>query len=67
MHVPPGMMHHQHFNPSDGETKELRFEFGIRYWMEDQWSGYTSVEDAAEKSRIEEEGHEGHGHHASHS
>ena len=44
VHVPPGMMHHQHFNPSDGESRELRFEFGIRYWLVDQWKGYTTID-----------------------
>ncbi len=44
VHVPPGMMHHQHFNPTDGETKELRFEFGIRYWFTDQWKGYLTID-----------------------
>jgi quercetin dioxygenase-like cupin family protein len=44
VHIPPGMMHHQHFNPSDSDTKELRFEFGIRYWVVDQWKGYTTVD-----------------------
>ena len=44
VHVPPGMMHHQHFNPSDGETRELRFEFGIRYWFTDQWKGYLTID-----------------------
>lgn len=44
VHVPPGMMHHQHFNPTDAETKELRFEFGIRYWFVDQWKGYLTID-----------------------
>ncbi len=44
VHVPPGMMHHQHFNPSDSDTKELRFEYGIRYWVVEQWKGYTTVD-----------------------
>jgi len=44
VHVPPGMMHHQHFNPNDTDMKELRFEFGIRYWLADQWKGYTTVD-----------------------
>jgi quercetin dioxygenase-like cupin family protein len=44
VHVPPGMMHHQHFNPYDTEMKELRFEFGIRYWFVDQWRGYTTID-----------------------
>lgn len=44
VHVPPGMLHHQHFNPTDNPTKELRFEFGIRYWMAGQWQGYSTVD-----------------------
>jgi len=44
VHVPPGMMHHQHFNPYDRDMKELRFEFGVRYWLVDQWKGYTTVD-----------------------
>lgn len=44
VHVPPGMMHHQHFNPTDKDMKELRFEYGIRYWLADQWRGYTTVD-----------------------
>ena len=44
VHIPPGMMHHQHFNPSDSDTKELRFEYGIRYWVVEQWKGYTTVD-----------------------
>ena len=44
VHVPPGMLHHQHFNPYDSEMRELRFEFGIRYWFVDQWRGYTTVD-----------------------
>lgn len=42
--IPPGMMHHQHFNPNDTDMKELRFEFGIRYWLADQWKGYTTID-----------------------
>lgn len=44
VHVPPGMMHHQHFNPTDDETRELRFEFGLRYWFTDQWKGYQTID-----------------------
>jgi uncharacterized cupin superfamily protein len=43
VHVPPGMLHHQHFNPSDRVTKELRFFFGIRGWFEQQWKGYDTI------------------------
>ena len=41
---PPGMMHHQRFNPGDGETRELRFECGIRYWLVDRWKGYATID-----------------------
>lgn len=44
VHVPPGMMHHQHFNSTDHDMKELRFEYGIRYWIVDQWKGYTTID-----------------------
>ena len=44
VHVPPGMLHHQHFNPYDKDMKELRFEFGVRYWFVDQWKGYVTVD-----------------------
>lgn len=54
VHVPPGMMHHQHFNPSEGETKELRFEFGIRYWVVDQWKGYTTIDRHMKATSLDE-------------
>jgi quercetin dioxygenase-like cupin family protein len=54
VHVPPGMMHHQHFNPTDEETKELRFEFGIRYWVVDQWDGYQTIDRQLRPSRLDE-------------
>jgi mannose-6-phosphate isomerase-like protein (cupin superfamily) len=54
VHVPPGMLHHQHFNPSDEETRELRFEFGIRYWFVDQWQGYTTVDRDLKPTRLDE-------------
>lgn len=54
VHVPPDMMHHQHFNPTDGETRELRFEFGIRYWMVDQWRGYTTVDRHMKATHLDE-------------
>lgn len=54
VHVPPGMMHHQHFNPTDSETRELRFEFGIRYWFVGQWRGFETVEGHRHASKLEE-------------
>jgi len=54
VHVPPGMMHHQHFNPNDTDMKELRFEFGVRYWMVDQWRGYTTIDRHMKAMHLEE-------------
>ncbi len=54
VHVPPGMMHHQHFNPTDKDMKELRFEFGIRYWMVDQWKGYITIDRHMKATQLEE-------------
>ncbi len=54
VHVPPGMMHHQHFNPTDKEMKELRFEFGVRYWMVDQWKGYTTIDRHMKATHLDE-------------
>jgi mannose-6-phosphate isomerase-like protein (cupin superfamily) len=44
VHVPPRMTRHEHFNPSDGRTRTLRIEFGIRYFYEPLWKGYWKVE-----------------------
>ena len=54
VHVPPGMMHHQHFNPNDSDMKELRFEYGIRYWLADQWRGYTTVDRHLKATHLDE-------------
>ena len=42
--IPPKMTRHEHFNPSDGQTRTLRIEFGIRYFYERLWPGYFKVE-----------------------
>jgi quercetin dioxygenase-like cupin family protein len=55
VHVPPGMMHHQHFNPTDEETRELRFEFGIRYWFTDQWKGYLTIDEDLQYSPLHDD------------
>ena len=44
VHVPPKMTRHEHFNPSEGRTRTLRIEFGIRYFYEPLWKGYWKVE-----------------------
>jgi len=42
--IPPKMTRHEHFNPSDKQTRTLRIEFGIRYFYEQLWPGYFKVE-----------------------
>ncbi len=54
VHVPPGMLHHQHFNPTDKDMKELRFEFGVRYWLVDQWKGYVTIDRHMKATHLDE-------------
>ncbi|HET7169325.1 MAG TPA: cupin domain-containing protein [Candidatus Limnocylindrales bacterium] len=42
--IPPKMTRHEHFNPSDRQTRTLRIEYGIRYFYEQLWPGYFKVE-----------------------
>ena len=42
--IPPKMTRHEHFNPSDGHTRTLRIEYGIRYFYEQLWPGYFKIE-----------------------
>jgi quercetin dioxygenase-like cupin family protein len=42
--IPPTMTRHEHFNPSDGTTRTLRIEYGIRYFYEQLWPGYFKIE-----------------------
>jgi quercetin dioxygenase-like cupin family protein len=42
--IPPKMTRHEHFNPSDQQTRTLRIEYGIRYFYEQLWPGYFKVE-----------------------
>jgi quercetin dioxygenase-like cupin family protein len=42
--IPPKMTRHEHFNPSDGQTRTLRIEYGIRYFYEQLWPGYFKIE-----------------------
>jgi uncharacterized cupin superfamily protein len=42
--IPPKMTRHEHFNPSDNQTRTLRIEYGIRYFYEQLWPGYFKVE-----------------------
>jgi|GEM_PF-343446 len=42
--IPPKMTKHEHFNPSDGRTRTLRIEYGIRYFYEQLWPGYFKIE-----------------------
>jgi quercetin dioxygenase-like cupin family protein len=43
LHVPPAMYEHEHYNDSPYVCKQLRIQFGIRYWFTDIWpEGYTA-------------------------
>jgi hypothetical protein len=43
LHVPPAMYEHEHYNNSSHACKQLRIQFGIRYWFTDIWpEGYTA-------------------------
>jgi quercetin dioxygenase-like cupin family protein len=43
LHVPPAMFEHEHYNDSSKTCKQLRIQFGIRFWFTDIWpEGYTS-------------------------
>jgi uncharacterized cupin superfamily protein len=42
--IPPKPTRHEHFNPSDGRTRTLRIEYGIRYFYEGLWPGYFKIE-----------------------
>jgi quercetin dioxygenase-like cupin family protein len=43
LHVPPAMFEHEHYNDSPLLCKQLRIQFGIRFWFTDIWpTGYTS-------------------------
>ncbi len=42
--IPPRMTRHEHFNPTDSQTRTLRIEFGIRYFYERLWPGYFKIE-----------------------
>jgi quercetin dioxygenase-like cupin family protein len=43
LHVPPAMWEHEHYNDSPLPYRQLRIQFGIRYWFTDIWpAGYTA-------------------------
>jgi quercetin dioxygenase-like cupin family protein len=43
LHVPPAMFEHEHYNDTDQTYRQLRIQFGIRYWFTDIWpEGYES-------------------------
>jgi quercetin dioxygenase-like cupin family protein len=43
LHVPPAMYEHEHYNDSPYVCKQLRIQFGIRFWFTDIWpEGYTA-------------------------
>jgi cupin superfamily acireductone dioxygenase involved in methionine salvage len=43
LHVPPAMFEHEHYNDSPRPYRQVRIQFGIRYWFTDIWpEGYTA-------------------------
>ncbi|HLH23881.1 MAG TPA: cupin domain-containing protein [Chloroflexota bacterium] len=43
LHVPPAMFEHEHYNDSPKAYRQVRIQFGIRYWFTDIWpEGYTA-------------------------
>jgi quercetin dioxygenase-like cupin family protein len=43
LHVPPSFWEHEHYNDSDHSYRQLRIQFGIRFWFTDIWpEGYTA-------------------------
>jgi quercetin dioxygenase-like cupin family protein len=43
LHVPPAMFEHEHYNDSAQSCRQLRIQFGMRYYFTDLWpEGYTS-------------------------
>jgi len=43
LHVPPAMYEHEHYNHGSKPCKQLRIQFGIRYWFTEIWpEGYTA-------------------------
>ena len=43
LHVPPAMFEHEHYNDSPYICKQLRIQFGIRFWFTEIWpKGYTA-------------------------
>jgi hypothetical protein len=41
--VPPAMWEHEHYNPTPNPIRQLRIQFGIRFWFTNIWpQGYTS-------------------------
>ena len=43
LYVPPAMWEHEHFNDNPKPIRQLRIQFGIRFWFTGIWpEGYTS-------------------------
>lgn len=42
LYVPPAMWEHAHYNDNPNPIRQLRIQFGIRYWYTGIWPKYTS-------------------------
>ena len=57
LYVPPAMWEHEHYNDSPNSIKQLRIQFGIRFWFTGIWpKGYTSQRVFDEQGRPIEAG-----------
>jgi quercetin dioxygenase-like cupin family protein len=44
LYVPPAMWEHEHYNDSPNRIRQLRIQFGIRFWYTGIWpEGYTNT------------------------
>lgn len=44
LYVPPAMWEHEHTNDNNSSIKQLRIQFGIRFWFTDIWpEGFTTT------------------------
>jgi len=57
LYVPPSMWEHEHYNDNPNPVRQLRIQFGIRFWFTKIWpEGYTSQRIYDEQGRPIESG-----------
>jgi gentisate 1,2-dioxygenase len=43
LYVPPAMWEHEHYNDSPRKIRQLRIQFGIRFWFHEIWPPYRTT------------------------